>query len=81
MTQLSAEMIAQAIHAQMPDADIEIDNMRGDGTYYKVTVTARDFRDHNRLDQHRMVFAALGSILTDDMREQGYAVSLKTIAT
>lgn len=75
---LNAHMIAAAIHADLPNADIEIEDMRADGTYYSVVVTDPAFAGHNLVDQHRMIFTALKDVLTDEMRENGYALSLKT---
>lgn len=74
-----AQSIASAIHARLPDAYIEIEDLRADGTYYNVTVTDKAFTGHSRVDQHRLVFSALGNLLTDEMRERGYALSLRTI--
>ncbi|MDD3183216.1 MAG: BolA/IbaG family iron-sulfur metabolism protein [Alphaproteobacteria bacterium] len=43
----------------LPGSRIEIEDLRGDGNHYAVTVESRAFVGVPLVDQHRMVFAAL----------------------
>tara|TARA_B100001750_G_scaffold245628_1_gene265737 strand:+ start:1141 stop:1371 length:231 start_codon:yes stop_codon:yes gene_type:complete len=43
----------------LPDADIRIDDVRGDGEHYAVHVTYNGFAGKTRVQQHQMVYAAL----------------------
>ncbi|MEO1198016.1 MAG: BolA family transcriptional regulator [Pseudomonadota bacterium] len=48
-------MIKQAI----PDADVTIRDLAGDGDHYAATVVSESFRGKNRVQQHQMVYQAL----------------------
>jgi stress-induced morphogen len=44
----------------LPHARIEIEDLRGDGNHYAVTVESKSFKGLSLADQHRIIFAALG---------------------
>ena len=47
------------IKEALPDAQIEIIDLRGDGDHYKAIVTSNAFEGKSRIQQHQMVYAAL----------------------
>ena len=49
------EMILQA----MPNAEIEIQDLAGDGEHYKAIVTDNSFKGLSRIQQHQKVYNAL----------------------
>ncbi|MDI9349419.1 MAG: BolA family transcriptional regulator [Candidatus Symbiobacter sp.] len=51
--------IEAMIRAALPDADIAIEDLAGDGDHYAATVTSAQFAGKSRIAQHQMVFAAL----------------------
>lgn len=57
---MSAQEIEDLIRASIPDARIEITDLRGDGDHYAARVEAESFRGLNRVQQQRAVYAALG---------------------
>lgn len=57
---MSAEEITGMIRAAIPDAVVEITDLAGDGDHYAATVTSAEFAGKTRIQQHRMVFDALG---------------------
>jgi stress-induced morphogen len=57
---MSAEEITGMIRAAIPDAVVEITDLAGDGDHYAATVTSIEFAGKTRIQQHRMVFDALG---------------------
>ncbi|MGE4431632.1 MAG: BolA/IbaG family iron-sulfur metabolism protein [Sphingobium sp.] len=57
---MAAEDIAGMIRAAIPDAEVEIRDLAGDGDHYAATVTAESFRGMSRVRQHQAVYAALG---------------------
>jgi len=65
---MSAEDIERLIREALPDAAIELKDLRGDGDHYAARVESAAFFGKTRIEQHRMVFAALegrvGSILS-----------------
>lgn len=44
----------------LPDAQIRIDDLRGDGEHYAAYITSPSFEGKSRVQQHQMVYAALG---------------------
>ncbi len=57
---MPAAEIEQLILAAIPDAQVSITDMAGDGDHYAATVTAESFRGLPRIKQHQAVYAALG---------------------
>ncbi len=57
---MAAEEIADMIRAAIPDAQVEITDLAGDGDHYAARVVAESFRGMNRVAQQRAVYAALG---------------------
>jgi stress-induced morphogen len=55
-----AEDIATMIRAGIPDAQVEITDLAGDGDHYAARVVAASFRGLTRVQQTRAVYAALG---------------------
>ena len=56
---MSADDITKMIKDALPDADIEIVDLAGDGDHYKAIVTSAAFDGKSRIQQHQMVYAAL----------------------
>jgi acid stress-induced BolA-like protein IbaG/YrbA len=46
----------------------------GDGQHFEATIVSGEFRDKNMVQQHQLVYKALG----DRMREEIHALSMKT---
>ncbi|MCU0889698.1 MAG: BolA family transcriptional regulator [Rubritepida sp.] len=51
--------IEALIKAAMPDAQVTIEDLAGDGDHYAATVVSEAFRGISRVKQHQMVYAAL----------------------
>lgn len=64
------DIIYQAIanHIKCDHLDVS-----GDGRHFDAIVVSQDFQDKKLIDRHRMIYAALG----DAMREQVHALSMK----
>lgn len=56
---MDAAQIEQLIHEGIPDADIRIEDLRGDGDHYAAYITAAAFEGKTRVQQHQMVYDAL----------------------
>ena len=57
---MDAAEIERMIKEAMPDATVDIRDLAGDGDHYAATVTSAAFRGKSRVQQHQMVYAALG---------------------
>lgn len=56
---MDAREIERLIKESIPDAEVEIRDLAGDGDHYAATVIAESFRGKSRVQQHQMVYAAL----------------------
>ena len=57
---MTASDIERLIKAAIPDAEITIRDLAGDGDHYAARVVSRSFEGMNRIKQHQAVYAALG---------------------
>ena len=59
----SAKLVARTrsnlIKSRIPDADVTIRDLAGDGDHYAATVIAESFRGKSRVQQHQLVYEAL----------------------
>ncbi len=74
-----ATEIERLIRQSFPDAEIEIRDLAGDNNHYAATVLDEAFRGKNRVQQQRMVNAALAEIL-DGPSAPLHALALTTHA-
>ena len=56
---MDARDIERLIREAIPDAEVVIRDLAGDGDHYAATVVAESFRGKSRVQQHQMVYAAL----------------------
>jgi stress-induced morphogen len=57
---MAAAQIEAMIKAALPDAEVEITDLAGDGDHYSARVTSAAFAGKSRIAQHRLVYDALG---------------------
>ena len=57
---MPAAEIKTLIETGIEGASVHIDDLAGDGDHYAATVAAPAFAGKSRVQQHQMVFAALG---------------------
>ena len=73
---MDAAEIERLIKQAIPDADVAIEDLRGDGDHYAATVVSAAFAGKTRVQQHQMVYQALKG----RMGEQLHALALQTAA-
>lgn len=56
---MSAGEIETMIKSALPDAQVTIEDLAGDGDHYAATVVSELFRGISRVKQHQIVYAAL----------------------
>ena len=57
---MSAIEIERVIRESLPDAEVRIDDLAGDGDHYRAHIVSEQFRGKSRLQQHQLVYQALG---------------------
>jgi stress-induced morphogen len=71
---MAASEIEALIRAALPDAEVEIRDLAGDGDHYAARVVSRSFAGLNRIKQHQLVYRALGSRMGGEL----HALQLET---
>jgi stress-induced morphogen len=56
---MDAGDIEKMIKEALPDAQVTIKDLAGDGDHYSAIVVSEAFRGKSRVQQHQMVYAAL----------------------
>ncbi|MDH7798097.1 MULTISPECIES: BolA family transcriptional regulator [unclassified Beijerinckia] len=56
---MQANEIERLIREALPDAQVEIKDLAGDGDHYAATVVSAAFKGKSRVQQHQIVYAAL----------------------
>ena len=71
---MSALEIERLITAAIPDADVTIRDLAGDGDHYAARVVSRSFAGLSRIRQHQAVYSALGGRVGGEL----HALQLET---
>jgi stress-induced morphogen len=56
---MNPEEIERLIKAHLPDAEVTIQDLAGDGDHYAATVISEAFRGKTRVQQHQLVYESL----------------------
>lgn len=73
---MDAGEIEKLIKEAMPDAEITIKDLAGDGDHYAAHVISSEFKGKTRVQQHQLVYQALGGRMGDVL----HALALTTTA-
>ena len=68
--------IKTMIEESIPDAEVRIEDLRGDGDHYAAYITAPAFKGKTRVEQHQMVYAALEGKMGNEL----HALAIQTSA-
>ena len=73
---MAADQIEALIKAAIPDAEVTIRDLAGDGDHYAARVVSGSFAGMSRIKQHQTVYAALGGRVGGEL----HALQLETAA-
>ena len=73
---MDAKSIEALIRTALPDAQVEIRDLAGDGDHYAASVISAAFRGKSRVEQHQMVYQALKGRMGGEL----HALALTTSA-
>jgi len=73
---IDAATIERLIKAGLPDAQVTIEDLRGDGDHYAAHVISAQFKGKSRVQQHQMVYQALQGRVGSEL----HALALQTSA-
>ena len=71
---MAASEIERLIKVSIPDAEVTIRDLAGDGDHYAARVVSASFEGMNRIRQHQAVYAALGGRVGGEL----HALQLET---
>jgi stress-induced morphogen len=73
---MSQTQLEAALREGFPDAEIEIDDLAGDGDHYRARIVSPAFKGLPRVRQHQLVYAALKGKVGGEL----HALALETSA-
>jgi stress-induced morphogen len=71
---IDAGEIERLIKTGLPDAQVRIDDLRGDGDHYAAIIVSAAFKGKSRVQQHQMVYQALQGRMGNEL----HALALQT---
>ena len=71
---MEAAEIERLIKEGIPDADVTIEDLRGDGDHYAAYITSAEFEGKSRVQQHQIVYKALQGRMGNEL----HALALQT---
>ena len=71
---MAGHEIEALIRAAIPDAEVSIRDLKGDGDHYAAMVASASFAGMSRVRQHQAVYAALGGRMGGEL----HALQLET---
>ena len=71
---LPIEEIKKLITTSIPDASIEIIDLKGDSNHYSATITSKKFSGKSKIEQHKMVYNSLKGKMGNEL----HALAIKT---
>ncbi len=73
---MDPQTIEQMIKDALPDAQVRIDDLRGDGDHYAAYVVSSAFKGLTRIQQHQLVYKALQGRMGNEL----HALAVQTAA-
>ncbi len=74
---MEAHEIEALITKNIPDADVEIEDLAGDGDHYAAHIKSTTFKGLSRVQQHQMVYDALEGKMTNELHALAIQTSVK----
>ena len=73
---MSKSEIEKMIREALPDAEVEVKDLAGDGEHYAANVVSAAFKGKSRVQQHQIVYGALKGRMGGEL----HALALTTLA-
>ena len=71
---MNLKEIEMLIKATFPDANVEIQDLAGDGNHYSATIVSSQFSGKSKIEQHKMVYNSLQGKMGNEL----HALAIKT---
>ena len=73
---MQAQVIADMIKSGIPEAEVTIQDLRGDGEHYSAHIVSPAFKGLSRVQQHQLVYKALQGKMGGEL----HALAIQTSA-
>jgi len=73
---VNADSIKKKIEDRIKNSDVIVADLTGNSSNFAVDVISKEFEGKTKIQQHRMIYAALG----DEMKDIIHALQIKTSA-
>jgi stress-induced morphogen len=74
---MQASQIEALIREALPDADVTIQDLAGDGDHYAAQVASSAFKGKSKVQQHQMVYAALKGKMGGELHALALTTTVK----
>ena len=71
---VTADFIVAKLKENIPSAKVTATDLTGGGDHWRVVIKASEFKDKSLVEQHQMVYRALGDL----MKKEIHALALDT---
>ena len=71
---MNLKEIEMLIKEALPDANVEIQDLAGDGNHYSATIISSQFSGKSKIEQHKMVYNSLQGKMGNEL----HALAIKT---
>ena len=75
---MQADEIERLIKAAIPDAEVTIRDLAGDGDHYAAEIRSASFAGKSRVAQHKLVYEALGGRMGGELHALQLTTGLPT---
>ncbi|MBW4637195.1 MAG: BolA family transcriptional regulator [Gloeocapsa sp. UFS-A4-WI-NPMV-4B04] len=72
---ISPQQVEEMIKTQIPDAQVQVQDLTGGGDHYQVIVVSSQFEGKGLVQQHQLIYGALQQAMSS---EAIHALALKT---
>lgn len=72
---ISPQQVEEMIKTEIPDAQVQVQDLTGGGDHYQVTVVSPQFEGKGLVQQHQLIYGALRQAMSS---EAIHALALKT---
>ncbi|MCG6138600.1 MULTISPECIES: BolA family protein [unclassified Anabaena] len=72
---INPQQVEEMIKAELPDAQVQVQDLTGGGDHYQVTVVSSQFANKGLVQQHQLVYGALRQAMST---EAIHALAVKT---
>ena len=71
---MTKDQIEKFIKDSIPDSQVVIEDLKGDGNHYSAIITSKEFIGKSKIEQHKMIYNSLEGKMGTDL----HALRIKT---